>query len=65
MHYVFYVTDKFNFFYKERHEDICNNTEVDCPNKCGEKAKRKSLNEHYKVCKMKLIQIISNILTVN
>jgi len=47
---------KVQFYDKQRHEDICNNTEVDCPQKCGEKIKKKYLDEHYKICKMKLIQ---------
>ena len=28
------------FFDKNRHEDICNNTEVDYPQKCGEIIKK-------------------------
>ena len=34
MHYTCYVIDR------NKHEDICNNTEVDCPQKYGEIIKK-------------------------
>ena len=46
---------KVQYIERQKHEEICNNTEVDCPQKCGEKIKRKNLKEHFQNCKNKLI----------
>ena len=48
--------DKIQFINKEKHEFLCyNNTEIDCPQRYGEKFKRNKLKEHLIDCPNALI----------